>query len=69
MIPIFLCPILLKYDVSFIFYELISGDSRTILVENGRVRFATSDHKPTLPLEQKRIEVRVLDSTPTRLDI
>ncbi len=32
------------------------GDSRAILIRNGRVLLATNDHKPKLPKERKRIE-------------
>jgi len=33
-----------------------AGDSRTILVRNSKVEFASMDHKPTNPEEKKRIE-------------
>ena len=38
------------------FFFFNAGDSRTILVRNNKVEFATLDHKPTNPEEKKRIE-------------
>jgi len=35
-----------------------TGDSRAFLVRDGKVHFATQDHKPSDPEESKRIIVR-----------
>jgi len=37
-------------------YLAWAGDSRSIVVRNGKVILATEDHKPNLPRERKRIE-------------
>ena len=34
------------------------GDSRSVLISDGRVKFASEDHKPSNEKEQKRILVR-----------
>jgi len=38
------------------FFFMNIGDSRSVLCSGGRVKFATSDHKPTNPEERQRIE-------------
>ena len=38
------------------FYFINCGDSRGLLCKNGKVVFATADHKPCNPLERERIQ-------------
>lgn len=47
------CTSVLITPTHFIFANV--GDSRTVLVREGKVEFSTIDHKPTLPVERSRI--------------
>jgi serine/threonine protein phosphatase PrpC len=41
---------------NYILFLYYSGDSRSVLCRDGRVYFATQDHKPINPSEKERIQ-------------